>query len=506
MKGCFLLQRRFAYVGHAMVKTFKKKYKVDEFCGYVQIRSSFNWLKSQKDINYTNLLLDEDVIKHYKNEKIDPPYLEYLEKEFGLPNLWPYVAVDRVIKFNMYLREYPYDRPKYSHEDMIKMVQAASRFIIKFLEKEKPDFIIAPAALGGIGGMLFYHIAAKMGIKTFLIHSSVRIKTRCAIGKDYNGLNYIEEAFEKINNGAAVEPAIKQEAETFLKDFRKNTRPHSALDSVDARPINRRRQFKFLKLNKIGQSVKWTIGVFIDYIRDKNKDDYLTVKPWYYLWDKLKRKTRVLIGFNDFYDEFNEKDEYAFYPLQLDPEAASMMLAPFYTDQLWLIKQIARSLPINYKLYIKEHPAMFGYRPRCFYKELKKIPNVKIVKPSLSSFDLIKNAKLIATITGTAGWEAMLMKKPIITFGNVFYNKLSMAKQCKTMEDLPYLVKNQIENFRYDEKELINFITAIFQESAEVDLTQIWDIEGGSKMEKKEQKLVPLVDLIAKKLDLNPAF
>ena len=213
-----------------------------------------------------------------------------------------------------------------------------------------------------------------------------------------------------------------------------------------------------------------------------------------------------MIGFNDFYDEFNEKDEYAFYPLQLDPEAASMMLAPFYTDQLWLIKQIARSLPINYKLYIKEHPAMFGYRPRCFYKELKKIPNVKIVKPSLSSFDLIKNAKLIATITGTAGWEAMLMKKPIITFGNVFYNKLSMAKQCKTMEDLPYLVKNQIENFRYDEKELINFITAIFQESAEVDLTQIWDIEGGSKMEKKEQKLVPLVDLIAKKLDLNPAF
>lgn len=70
MKACFLLQRRFAYIGHKMALILKEKYGVNEFCGYVYTRPSFEFLKEQKSINYTSLLLDEDLHETYKSENL----------------------------------------------------------------------------------------------------------------------------------------------------------------------------------------------------------------------------------------------------------------------------------------------------------------------------------------------------------------------------------------------------------------------------------------------------
>ena len=47
---------------------------------------------------------------------------------------------------------------------------------------------------------------------------------------------------------------------------------------------------------------------------------------------------------------------------------------------------------------------------------------------------------------------------------------------------------------------------SFFKESADVDLVKLWHIDGGSEMDQKEKKLVPLVDLIAEKLNLKDAL
>ena len=49
MKVCFLLQRRFAYIGHKLAIILKEKYGVEDFCGYVYLRSSFEFLKKQTE-------------------------------------------------------------------------------------------------------------------------------------------------------------------------------------------------------------------------------------------------------------------------------------------------------------------------------------------------------------------------------------------------------------------------------------------------------------------------
>lgn len=502
IKACFLLLRRFAYVGHAMALIFQKKYDIKEFCGFVRIRDSFKFLKSQKDIQYSQLLLDEDIFKQYKKESLDLNYINNLEQEYGIPNLWPYITADRLIRYNMLLREYPHNTPKFTHEEIMRIFQVEAKAIIKFLEEERPDFIFF-SVIGDLSTMLLYYIAKKKGIKTFIIRNTC-VGKRFTITENYNTLEYVDKTYNDIQKNTAPYQKYIEQAKKFLNDFRDKPSPYSSFVTPKAKPINRKKQFAFLLPQKMFQSIIWFIKILYGYISDKNRDDYSNIKPWHYLLDRIKRKTRVLIGFDDLYDEINLSEDFVFFPLQHEPEASTMFYAPFYNDQLWIIKQIANSLPLHYKLYVKEHPAMFGYRPRRYYKELKKIPNVRLIKPTITSFDLIKNSKLVTAITGTAGWEATLLKKPVITFGNAFYNTLPMLKRCRAIEDLPKLIKEQLENFNYDEKSLINFIAAILKESASVDLIQLWHIEGGGNMEKKEEELVPLVDLIAEKLNLKP--
>lgn len=500
MKACFLLQRRFAYLGHKLAIILNRKYGINEFCGYVYVRSGYEFLKNQKDINYSGLLLDDDIHNTYVKEQIDLKFLKNLEKELGIPNLWPYIALDRVVMFNQLAREYPYNTPIYTHEEMIKIFQAKARAIISFIDNEKPDFIFL-TVIGGIGSRLLYEIAKKRGIKV-LIEIETRIgEDSCLLTEDYKNFSGAEQLFNKYLQSGTMSPEIGQ-AKQFIENFRHEPDTYSYRISPQNKKTGRKKELKWLFSKKIIKSFFWFIKFCLKYATRKRRPDYAEEKPLTFLIDRLKRKTRSLINFHHLYDKINLNEEYAYFPLHFEPEISVLLYAPFWTDQLNLIRQIAQSLPLHFKLYVKEHPHMVGYRTHSYYNELKKIPNVKLVNPDTPSLTLIRNAKLITTISGTAGWEAVLFKKPVITFGDVFYNKLSTVKKCYAIETLPWLIKEQLESFTYDERELENFIGAIMEESIRIDVLKIW--ERGVTPDIEKEKLTLLADLIAKKLNLNP--
>lgn len=506
MKACLLLQRTFAYVGHKLAIALKEKYGVKEFCGLVQIRSSYDFLISQKDLKYTSLLLDEDIHNQYKNEPLDLNYLKNLEKEYGIPNLWPYIAQDRALMFGTGNREYPYNTPLYSHEEMMRILQVTSRAIINFLEKEKPDFVFF-AVIGSIGSLLLYQIAKAKNIPVF-IGSVTRIDDNLILTNDYKNFNWAEEKFDNLTKNKRDSLRIK-EAREYIKKFREKPSPFYFVSDEQAK-TNSLKALKWFFSKNILRSLSWFFKLTYRFIANKKWLDYSEENPIAFATDRIKRKIRTLIGYERFYDPINFNEDFAFFPLHFEPEAALLLTAPFWTDQINLIKQIARSLPIHFKLYVKEHPSMVNYRPFSYYKELKKIPNVKLIHPAQSSFELIKNSKLITIINGTAGWESIVLKKPVIAFGDAFYNKLSTVKRSWDIEQLPYLVKQQLENFKYDEKELENFIGSILEESASIKMSEIWrigdvDPKGGISPEEEKYQIGLLASLLAKKLNLKPA-
>lgn len=490
MKACFHLQRRFAYVGHEIATLLKERHGVTEFCGYVFTRTSYEFLKNQTDISYTSLLLDDEIHHGFEEEILDWDFLQSLERDYGIPNLWPYIEIDRIVRYGQLVREYPYNTPPYTHHEMLQILQRKAKKVIEFLETEKPDFIFY-SAIGSTASLLLYTIAKKKGIR--IVHLlSPRIKSEHLLSEHYSMFTGFD--------GVVPSEEDYARARAFLEEFRRAPAPYTVIDSIREKPLSRSLHFKFLSPRRAINSIRFAYTQWTSFFSDPARRDYSTIKPWHQAFDRARRKIRILIGYDDLYDTPTEGENYAYYPLHMEPEVVTMLYAPVYNDQLWVAKQIAKSLPVGYTLYIKEHLAMFGFRTRAFYKELKKIPNVKLISPKKSSFDLIQNAKLITNLTGTVGWEALLLKKPVITFGEIFYNALSGVRQCKDMYDLPQLIREQLESFEHNEKELVEFIAKIYHESVSLDLVDLWERERGVYVKERREEMMPLANLIMQKV------
>ena len=69
-----------------------------------------------------------------------------------------------------------------------------------------------------------------------------------------------------------------------------------------------------------------------------------------------------------------KNEKYFYYPLHMEPEANLMINGTRGLNQIALIQKIAIQLPFEYKLYIKEHPTMVGWRLKSDYYKISKIP------------------------------------------------------------------------------------------------------------------------------------
>lgn len=469
MKACIVLQRRFTPIGNAIALELKNKYGITEFCGYAITRNAQRFANSQKDIRYTNLLVDEDLHNAYKKEKLDVAYLQKLESEYGFPNLWPYIAIDRTLTMDVPRKEYSISPiPPYTHEEMLRILQVKFRSIIEFLEKEKPDFIIG-INVGSIGAMILYYVAKKKGVKNYTIENG-KIGNRITFSDDYKTLSGMEKIFKNIRENNYRSPNRK-EAEKFLAEFRNNPVPPSF--AIEEKEKDFWGKIMSIPVKLIKAAI-FTLKSFILFAKNTHKEDTTTENPFYLFKNKMIRKIRGLRNLSKLYDNVDLHEDFAYFPLHFEPEITTLLYAPFYTNQINLLAQIAKSLPVHFKLYVKEHPSMLEYRPTEYYRELKKIPNLKLINPRQSSLELIKNSKIIVTISGTAGFEASLLMKPVITFGDIFYNCLSFVKKCGPIEELPDLVKKQLENFKYDNQEVVDFLSAVFEDTIAFDLSNIW--------------------------------
>ncbi len=499
MNVCLLLQRRFAYIGHFIAAHLHEKYRVDNFCAYVYRRQGLTFLTNQLDVRYSSLLLDEGLHAEYQKEKLDPQYLQWLEKEFGIPNLWPYIEIDRIIRLNQFVREYPYNKTSFTHEEMMRLIQVRARAIVAMLEKEKPEVLIC-SVVGGMGALLLYHIAKKKNVKVFVIIPS-RLGNTYVISEHFSLFTGVEKRFAQLLRECSSSPRT-EDAAAYIEEFR--ARPKSVSENLQfyLDRTSRLKQMDFLTPKNLTRYYRWLVGSIHEVLFSEERHDYSFVKPWNKFRDQIMRKLRSLRGISDMYDEIDPSEDFAFFPLHMEPEISTMLYAPYFTDQLHVIKQSARSLPLRFKLYVKEQPSMVEYRKRSFYKELKKIPNVKLIRPNVSSFTLINHAKLVLTITGTAGWEAALMNKPVITFGEPFYNALPSVGHCTDYTQLPQLIQKKLEHPGHDENQLTQLVASILEEAVDVNMHQLWEREPD--LEKKREGIRPLADALAKKMGLAP--
>ena len=208
-------------------------------------------------------------------------------------------------------------------------------------------------------------------------------------------------------------------ADSILKEFEERDCPPPAMQMVRTKPkIDK--QFLLAPIKYIRGRLDKELNDPYSYMYYKGYKDSLNPIVFYLHYHKCRK----------YYKEADFNEKYVYFPLHYQPEASTCVCAQKYEKQLYFIDSWAKSLPADTVLYVKEHYALLGHRDPHFYVDLQKYPNIKLINPWESSRKLIEKSVAVTTLTGTAGLEAMLLRKPVFICGNsVYENAPGVIKQ-----------------------------------------------------------------------------
>ena len=179
---------------------------------------------------------------------------------------------------------------------------------------------------------------------------------------------------------------------------------------------------KYLRLDKIRHAMRgWRY-------RRKYRDDYRlayqhgdpVLLSYAYMMRALRRRVRSY-SVAQLYQTQVQEEPFFLYPLHSHPEASTSVLAPDFIDEFGVIRSIAFRLPVSMRLYVKEHPSAVAAQPRWFYEQLAALPNVHLLAAHLPTKELIRRSRGVVCLTSTMGFEAAVLNKPVIAFGDVLY-------------------------------------------------------------------------------------
>ena len=374
-----------------------------------------------------------------EKEKPDIEYLKGIEEKYGI-NLW-LLAYNERIFFNYY------NYKNFSDEEVLLILEQECKLFEKILDEIKPDFLAI--ITNTHQSQLFYELCKAKGIQILLLYS-VRLKDKVQIGIDPNQL----EIRDKIENDFKFRTF--KELQEFQKEdvlFNESKKFNSAFSNSKLMLVKAAIEYLFSP-NNIEKTHFTYYGrtkskVLLNSILDKNK---------------IKKRTNYIN--KNFLKEINDNDDFIFFPLQQDPERTILIDAPYFSNQIQVVKNVAQSLPVGKKLFVKEHISQVtrAWRDIKIYKELEKIPNVVLVHPSVKPSEIFSRCKMTITITGTAAFECLFYNKPSIVFSHTIFSELSSVEVVTDLNKLPEIIRSSLKK-NVELKELYEFINKIEKNS-----------------------------------------
>jgi hypothetical protein len=114
-----------------------------------------------------------------------------------------------------------------------------------------------------------------------------------------------------------------------------------------------------------------------------------------------------------------------YFPLHLQPELTTSTLGGVYQDQLYAIELLSSMLGDEWLILVKENPKQTYFQRReLFFRRLMGLTNVRLVPSTYSTYKLMRKARFVTTISGTACWEAVKGGKKCLVFGKAWFSGL----------------------------------------------------------------------------------
>lgn len=397
-----------------IAKYLQKNYECDLFAIIDITNKPKQFFEKQHIVNFQKVWYYHDYLQNLEQPNL--PYLSTFEKKYGL-NFWELLCNDRIFfQYNDYY--------KFDENEILSILEKECKLFELVLDEINPDFlIIHETALRQ--QHILHQICKIRGIKILMLNFA-NFGHRCYISEEYHKLDYLSnlETLKDSNRSFVdLQNLLKSDkASTHIMNFYKKYQ-HSKLDKLKA------------AIHFLFKADNSNIKTHYPYYgRTKIR---VLIKEIIYSFKKNYRESFVNKNFS--YGIDND-ESFVYFPLHQEPERSLLLSAPFNNNQIEIIKQIVKSLPIGYKLYVKEHPTQGkarGWRPISVYKQIMEIPNVKLIHPSVDTHEILRKCSLVISISGTTCFEAPFYQKPSIVFADEGYVILPSVYRIKSYEELP---------------------------------------------------------------------
>lgn len=342
--------------------------------------------------------------------------------------LYNYVYDYLYIFIDMYHRISPWTMFIYDQKnihDYLNLFNRSINFIYWLLKKEEIDLVVFPRAPHLGGDFLLYLLAEKMEIKTLIMEQWLfpnRFFHYFSVW-DFGTFDTSKKLTEA--KPVEIEKRFEKELwymdELYQKKEKKNVRKFL---SEKFRP-------EYRLLVESFQHEGWKQSLYRYSLRKKYKRNLAEAE-----------------------ENISLDESYVYFPLHLQPEQTTSIFGGEYADQLLALERLAVKLPDDWYIYVKENPKQnFYMRGEYFFERLKSIPKVKFIPGNSNTYQLIAKSKFVATITGTAGWEAISGGKNALVFGwGTWYKKLPGVFQYHEDLDIDDILNYDIDHQELEEK------------------------------------------------------
>jgi hypothetical protein len=508
-------------IWHSMAKRLKEIYPDAKFGGIVGVSAgceyTIEFLRNQKDIHYEFLYLHSEIVKEAFNGEIDWNVLKKFEQNLPGKSLWRLVAADRgwgsSYLHGVIINE-SFSTVNNSRENILKVFSGCIKKYRSIFNDFKVDLFLPAICMGSIPVFIFEELCKERGLP-YIVPSFIRINNLFAFASDVQ-LNYahIDEMYRQSISGRRPLDLTKAQKlyQELMSELENSKNFDRFLPGIRNEKLTTLRQ-KLKIVLAMGRSVLGAIKLWIKR-RDFNKSDDIRRQPYKLsiLWSNITKNIRfhyqrfVLLDPN-FGEILPPEQKYIYYPLHTSPEYSTNFQATMWMNQLANIELLSKSIPSDWVVYVKEHPATLPgrVRPLQFLKDIVRYPNVRMAPLDLDTHHIISNAQMVAVVTGTSAWEAIQRGTPVITFARNYFDVLELSRVCSNPERLSNdiqeeLVRSRAIPLEERKKRLTHYLAAILEQAFEVTYPAQFSYEQGT-IEQFEVCGAETADALKKHLD-----
>ncbi len=468
---------------HGAVKRLKEYFPDARFAGLVGVspngEGAYRFLKHQKEIRYEFLLLRHDIIKEAVGGEIDLELLKNFEEGLTEKSIWRLVSADRNWG-NGYIHGALVPRTIISEsatrENILKFFSGSLKRLSRIFDDFSVDIFVPAMCQGTVDVFILEELCRQRGIP-YSVPNTVRIKNYFAFGSDV-ALNFphVDQAYLELISGqrqTSLAPAEKLYDE-LVAEFK-----HSS--HIDKQhPVHIMVKTKGASLKELAfTSVRSAVGAVKNWIRMRRLNTSHDMRRQPYDLKTLLNNISLSVGMNrqrynvlkpDFGVRPQPGEKYIYYPLHVNPEYSTNFQGTMWMDQTYNIEVLSKSVPVDWLIYVKEHPAMLiaRVRPDEFYRRIRRLPNVRMASVSIDSHEMIMGAQMVAIVTGTTGWEAILRGKPVLQFVPNYFDVLGLSRKYSTIENLSLDIRDELQRMaaispEERKRRIIHYLAALLE-------------------------------------------